>query len=152
MSMPETGPALQTLLTIQDILRKLPTAKPCRCLFGEVHGGGSRKVCQWSIYDMGSHNSSQFYASSHMFSRQKDISLIHDCFDHSRGFLLVSIFAMAPTVNGAYRGRYAPGQVIFPVKAFNESNESFERSLRMKQEALDTLDLVYAFDEGPQWA
>lgn len=31
MSMPETGPALQTLLTIQDILRKLPTAKPCRC-------------------------------------------------------------------------------------------------------------------------
>lgn len=62
---------------------------------------------------------------------------------------------MAPTVNGAYRGRYAPGQVMFPVKAFNESNESFERSLRMKQEALDTLDLVYAFDEGPNersWA
>lgn len=62
---------------------------------------------------------------------------------------------MAPTVNGAYRGRYAPGRVMFPVKAFNESAESFDRSMRMKQEAPDTLDLVYALEEGPNersWA
>ena len=62
---------------------------------------------------------------------------------------------MAPTVNGAYRGRYAPGRVMFPVKAFNEVGETWERSVRLKQEGIDTMDLVYALQEGPQersWA
>ena len=63
---------------------------------------------------------------------------------------------MAPTVNGAYRGRYAPGRTMFPTKAFNESESTFSKSMmQMKQEAPDTLDLIYALEEGPRersWA
>ena len=44
---------------------------------------------------------------------------------------------------------------MFPVKAFNEVGETWERSVRLKQEGIDTMDLVYALQEGPQersWA
>ncbi|CAJ1457906.1 unnamed protein product [Effrenium voratum] len=64
---------------------------------------------------------------------------------------------MATMTNGAYRGRYVPGKVMFPTKVFNETEDTFESTLRkLNQEELpDTLDLLHALQEGAaerRWA